>query len=660
MTTNLAGLKAFRQRAESPALRVGAALTVLLAASVALAWLAPGSVPRACAAQGAAADTAGHKDLFTCSMHPQVMEPKPGFCPICKMKLTPIRRETAQAGAGTPGGAASGPRRILYWWDPMMSPPYVSDKPGKSPMGMDLIPVYSDEVSSGPTITIDPVVTQNMGLRVAQVTQGPLATPIRTVGYFRVAEPNLYDVTLRVGGYIEHLAANTEGMFVKRGDPLFDLYSPDILVAEEELLAAGRSLDALPAGASDASRSSAQAMVENARAKLELWSISADEIDSVLKSGKAGRTVTFRSPATGFVVEKMAIQGASVMPGERLFRIADQSTLWLDAQVYENQISLVKPGERAVAVAEGMQQKPFEGRVIFINPQVDSQTRTVAARLEFPNPGFLVKPGMYATVDIEVEAIPDAIQVPREAVIDTGTRQIAFVSAGEGRFDPREVHMGAETPDGMVQILSGLAPGETVVTSGQFLLDTESRTREAIQKMTGERLAEPAGQAPAGGSAAPSGQSVAPAVATPDKYSNEVNTIVEQYLEMGRLLADDKVAALLPLRTASQAAESLAAMAGAGEVGTLAQSVASEVGLMNHADLASQREKFKVLSEYVIKLVDAAPPSRKVAESLYVLHCPMYPGDWLQADKAVRNPFYGKSMLECGAITRTIGLKGTD
>ncbi len=634
-----------------------------VAAAVALALslvIALGSPRAARAASETSADAAAKVTIYTCSMHPQVMQDKPGYCPICGMKLVPIRQEATQTEKSAPEQAAKKERKILYYWDPMMNPPYVSDKPGKSPMGMDLVPVYEDEVRAGPTVIIDPVVTQNMGIRVAEVRRGPLRTKIRTVGYFRAAEPNQYDIALKVGGYIEGLAANTEGMLVKKGTPLFALYSPDLLGAEEELLAAKRGLDQLPANADQALRTESQALVENARRKLELWNGAAEDIDALIQSGKASRTVTFRSPVTGFIIEKNVVEGSSVMAGERLFRIVDQSTLWLDAQIYENQLPLVKVGQKAVAGVQGLAEKSIAGEVVFINPQVNAETRAVEARIAFPNPEFLLKPGMYATVEIEIDVAPDATQVPREAVIDTGRRQIVFVSLGEGRFDPRAVRTGTETTDGTVQILEGLVPGETVVTSGQFLLDTESRTREAIQKMTEERLLRPSAQAEAEKHAALSAEQATPVTGGATDLTYDVDAIVKEYLEMGRLLAADRPVEHSAIQALSKAAEAVVTKVGKGALEPIAKGVLDNANAMHQPNIEDQRRQFRTLSDYVIKLMDHAAPSKAVGSKLYVVHCPMYPGDWLQADQPVRNPFYGKSMLECGEIARTIALKGTN
>ena len=618
----------------------------------------PGGVGLRLASAGAAESVPAKVTYYTCSMHPQVMQDKPGYCPICGMKLVPVRDQATPAAAAAPAEPAGKERKILYWWDPMMNPPYISDKPGKSPMGMDLVPVYEDEVRAGPTVVIDPVVTQNMGIRVAKVTRGPLSTKVRTVGYFRVAEPNQHDVTLKVGGYIEHLFATTEGMLVKQGQPLFELYSPELVAAEQELRAAERSLSDLPPSATDAARAEAQALVDDARSKLQLLDVAPADIETITKSDKVIQTITFRSPAKGYISEKNVVEGAAVAAGDRLFRIVDQSTLWLDAQIYESQLPLVKLGAEAVATVNGVRNGDFHGRVVFLGPQVSPETRSATARLSFPNADLVLKPGMYATVEIAVEVAPDAIQVPREAVIDTGERQLAFVSLGSGRFDPRVVRTGTETTEGMVEILDGLAPDEMVVTSGQFLLDTESRTREAIQKMTAERLLVPATQPAPGSKPAAPAETPATMAAMPGMPSAgptvEVDGLVKSYLEIAQLLASDQPIGKSQATALAQAAKTLAARVGSGDLEPIAKGILDKSQAINRAGLDDQRKQFRALSDYVVKLVDQAAPSKALGDRLYVVHCPMYPGDWLQTDQAVKNPFYGKSMLECGAVVRTI------
>ena len=385
-----------------------------------------------------------HKQLWHCGMHPQIVRDHPGDCPICHMALTPIDSRSA------------------------------GDESGE--------------------IQIDPLVVQNMGVRTAQVTRGTLTKTVRTVGLLALPEPGLHDVTLKVGGWIDKLYADQEGMHIQKGQPLFEVYSPDLQVAEQELIGAVKSQAALPTDANESLRTEAQNLIDSAKRKLRLWDLDQQEIDAIAKADQPPRDVIFRSPATGDLEEKMIVQGASFGPGMKLLRVADHTKMWLDAQVYAQQLPLVKAGQKVLAMVEGIGGKTFTGEISFVYPHLDAMSRTVRVRAAFDNPDLELKPGMYATVQIMTEPIEDAIHCPREAVIDTGTKQIAFIAEGEGHFSPRNVRVGLTGDDDLVQILDGLAPGETVVTSGQFLMDVESRTIEATQKLADAAPAAPAPQ----------------------------------------------------------------------------------------------------------------------------------------------------------------------
>lgn len=428
--------------------------------------------------------------LWTCGMHPQVLQDKPGACPICGMELTPVK-----APSGQP---ASQERKVRYWWDPMMTPPYITDRPGKSPMGMDLVPVYEDEVSAGAAVVIDPVVVQNMGVRTEVVREGPLRAEVRAVGFLEEAEPNQHDVNLRVSGWIERLHANTEGAHLGKGDPLFDLYSPELQVAVDELIAARRARAAAGEGGNDREGRPAALLYTAAVQKLVLLGLTEAQTQRLAQLERAPRTVTFVSPIAGHLVEKKIVEGAAVAAGERVMRIVDHSTLWLDAQVYEKDLPYVSTGQHGRATVQSIAGERFAGEIVFVHPHVDAETRTARVRVEIANPSLRLRPGMYGTVTIDVEISPRALLVPREAVIDTGTRQVAFVSLDHGRFEPRRLSIGSSGSDGMVQVLAGLAPGEAVVTSGQFLLDSESRMKEAVAKFLAAKLLQP-GAAPSDG-----------------------------------------------------------------------------------------------------------------------------------------------------------------
>lgn len=456
----------------------------ILALTLALTFVPafPVSLPHAHAADAPA-------QLWTCGMHPQVIRDKPGACPICGMTLTPVKADVAAK-------PTSAERKVKYWWDPMMNPPYIAAQPGKSPMGMDLVPVYDDEVSGGSTLIIDPVVEQNMGVRTAAVQDGPLYARVRAVGYVSEPESSRLDVNLRVSGWIEKLYANVEGMHLAKGAPLFELYSPELQVAIEELIAARRL--------AKQSNVAAGAVAETVRRKLQLYGLSREQIDELGGLERAPATVTFRSPFEAHLIEKMVNAGSAVKAGDTILRLSDRSTMWLDLQIYEQDMPFVAAGSTVEATMPALPGERFNGVISFVHPHVDPMTRTAMMRVVLPNEDGRLRQGMYASAEIRGELARRTLLVPREAVIDTGMRQMAFVAVEHGHFEPRIVTVGAHAEDGMVQILSGLAPGEQVVTSGQFLLDSESRLREATRKFLAARQAE-AASTPA-----------APTAATPD------------------------------------------------------------------------------------------------------------------------------------------------
>lgn len=624
--------------------------------------------------------------LWTCGMHPQVIQDHPGDCPICHMKLTPLQVDAETAGADqtdehahaetTDTGramqsmagdqGATEKRRVKYWWDPMMSPPYISDKPGKSPMGMDLVPVYEreGEGGAGGPVVIDPAVVQNMGVRVATVIEGPLAKSVRLVGYLDEAQPNTREVNLRVSGWIRRLHADTEGQFVEAGDPLFDLYSPDLQVAVEELISGRRAVAALSSGADESARQTATALSDAAVSRLELLGLERAQVDTLAKLDRAPPVITFVSPIAGYVTEKPVVEGAAVMMGDRVLRIVDYSTLWLDARVFEKDLPFVKVGQKVTANIASRPGEPIAGEVIFIHPQVDVMTRATKVRLAIPNPSLALRPGMYATVHAHAELAERAVMVPREAIIDTGDRQVAFVARAVGRFEPRKIRMGLAGEDGMVQVLEGLTPGEAVVTSGQFLIDSESRLREAIQKFLDAKTGQAQSGPPAAGPGvsrprdSPGGAST-PAVEASSQQQQKLDALVMEYLELSAALGTvQKASTPLDARDLITKAQ---ALQDAGR-DTALQPVVAEVAkaaesLRGHP-LEHQREAFKTLSDKVIALVDALPPSAAVGGDLHLMHCPMAPGNWLQRSPDLANPYYADEMKRCGSLVRTIAPKG--
>jgi len=436
------------------------------------------------------------KTLYTCGMHPQIIQDHPGNCPICGMKLTPIRK---QAGT-SPAATQPGERKIKYYKS-TMNPGETGQQPGKDSMGMDMVPVYEDAANESQTIAIDPSTIQTMGIRTAEVTRGPLRRLIRTVANVDYDETALADVTTKYKGWIEKLYVDATGALVNPGDPLFEIYSPELYSAQTEFLAA---LFAEPGTPSTEDH----ALLESARTKLKFYDISDAQIAELEKARQAKKTLTISAPISGFVVEKNIVAGQMVDAGMKLYRLADIGVVWVYAQVYEQDLSAVQLGQEATMTLSYLPDRKFRGRVTYVYPTVDEKTRTARVRMEFHNPGYFLKPGMFATVELISDLAPSALLVPDSAVLRSGQKNTVFIALPGGKFEARTVALGLSGENDQDQVLSGLSEGERIVISGQFMLDSESQLREAIQKMSNPNAAAAAATVPGTSetsSAAPAG-----------------------------------------------------------------------------------------------------------------------------------------------------------
>jgi len=402
-------------------------------------------------------------------------------------RLVALVRGAAAAERGLKAGMIDPKtgKKIKYWAAPM-DPTYIRDEPGKSPMGMDLVPVYEEEGEEkepASTIRIDPVTMQNMGVRLARVVRKPLVKTIRTYGTITYDEKRIYTVNTKFNGWIEKLYVNFVGEKVRAGRPLFEIYSPELVTAQEEYLLAVKQFGSLHESPYPGVSDGARRLLEASRTRLKYWDLTDSQIEEIRKNGKVRKKLKIFSPASGVVIEKSAFEGNYVKAGEHQYVIADLSTVWVDVDIYEYELPWVYRGMAAEMDLAYIPGKRFKGRVLYIYPYLDSKTRTAKLRLEFKNPGLLLKPDMYANIYLGSALAKDTIVIPQEAVIDSGVRKVVFVSLGRGKFQPRDVELGAEGNNDEFQVLSGLREGEEVVVSAQFMLDSESRLREAIQKM---------------------------------------------------------------------------------------------------------------------------------------------------------------------------------
>jgi Cu(I)/Ag(I) efflux system membrane fusion protein len=338
------------------------------------------------------------------------------------------------------------------------------------------------EVASG-TVQISPERQQLIGVKIGTVEIKPLEKVIRTVGRVDYDEKRLTTISPKIGGWIEDLYVDFTGKFVKQGDPLFTIYSPELVSTQEEYLLAIQAKKSLSKSPFPEVASSGSSLAESAKRRLKLWDINDDQIKTLEETGQAKKTLTFYSPFSGFVLEKSAYKGMNVMPGVALYKLADLSVVWLYADVYEYELPFVRLGQQASVQLASMPGETFTGRAVYIYPSLNPETRTAKVRFEIPNPHGELKPEMYANVEIKVH-LGRKLTVPEGAIIDTGIRQLAIIDKGSGYFEPREVKVGAKV-DNYYEVIRGLKAGERVVTSANFLIDSESKLKEAVGGMAG-------------------------------------------------------------------------------------------------------------------------------------------------------------------------------
>jgi Cu(I)/Ag(I) efflux system membrane fusion protein len=376
------------------------------------------------APEGVAAAAAGDEIAhYTCSMHPSVKNAGPGVCPMCAMALAPVFRRGLDSGE----------------------------------------------------IVLDEGRRQQIGVTTARVELRPLAVPVRAVGGVTFDQTRLTDVSLKVGGWIDELYADRLGQRVERGEPLFTLYSPDLFAAQQAYLTALESQQKARRGGSAAS---ADFLLETRRQRLRLGDLGPDQIKRLEESGAPVERVPILAPASGHVIEKNVVAGAAVAPGMRLLRIAGLDRVWVEAEVYESEMGLLAVGDAATVTLPHLPGRSFGGRVAFVYPWLDGATRTGRVRIELPNPGLALKPEMYAQVVFE-PALGERLAVPEEAILYAGERHYVFLDLGQGRLRPQAVTLGQRAGE-WVEVLDGLAPGDEVVTSGNFLIAAEARLKLAL------------------------------------------------------------------------------------------------------------------------------------------------------------------------------------
>jgi Cu(I)/Ag(I) efflux system membrane fusion protein/cobalt-zinc-cadmium efflux system membrane fusion protein len=422
------------------------------------------------------------KQLYTCGMHPEIISDEPGLCPICEMNLTPIKNNDQKK---------SGEKKILYWRAPM-DPNEIYNEPGKSKMGMDLVPVYEDEDGAKGIVTIDPQVQQNMNIKTEIVKKKRLSSKVTTNGVLLKDETKEYLVTTKVSGWIEKLYVNYTGQEVRKGQKLMDIYSPQLVAAQQELLTAISYKNTSSQSSLESIKKSGDELVENSIRKLQLLDVSETEINTLIETKTVRTNLTLYALNSGTVMQKNILEGEKIMAGAPLLRIANLTNLWLTADIYEYELSRVKLDSKASIKFNFLPEKNYTGKISFIYPTIDPISRTAKIRIDINNSNGVLKPDMFANVVIEGIDLGEYPVIPENAVIRSGTRDIVILSIGDGKFKPTQIKLGSYA-DGLYQVLKGLSEGSKVVTSAQFLIDSESNLRAAVsqfQSSTGDMKEE--------------------------------------------------------------------------------------------------------------------------------------------------------------------------
>ncbi|HYN41766.1 MAG TPA: efflux RND transporter periplasmic adaptor subunit [Thermoanaerobaculia bacterium] len=444
---------------------------------------------------------AAEEKTFICPMHPEIVKDHEGDCPICGMRLV-LKEQAAVA-----------PAAAHETWVCPMHPEIVKEHKESCPIcGMDLVKKEEGAeagdagVPGFATVTIDARKRQLLSLKTAKVERGTFGTGIRTVGRVAYDERRIHHVHTRFEAYVEHVAADFTGKFVRKGEVLAHVYSPELFATQQELLLALRAVRALGPSADATAREGAERLLDATRQRLSLWDVTEKDIAALEARGEPLRSFPIYAPTSGYVTARTAFHGMKVMPADTLFDIVDLSAVWVLADVYESELPRVKVGQTGRMTLAYRPGQNWTGKVTYIYPSLDEKTRTAKVRLEFANPREELKPEMFA--DVVLESAPrTALKVPDDAVLDSGTRKVVFVAKGEGVLEPREVTLG-EQGGGAWEVLSGLSEGEEIALGASFLVDSESRLASALAGM------RPAGPEPGReGTARPS---PSPALAAPD------------------------------------------------------------------------------------------------------------------------------------------------
>lgn len=531
-------------------------------------------------------------------------------------------------------------KKISYYSSPM-DPTFISEKPGKDNMGMDLVPVYEGEEPSEGDIRIDPATVQNMGVRSEKISKRVLKREIRAVGRVTYDEKKVAYINTKVGGWIEKLYVDYEGQQVKKDDPLLEIYSPELVSTQQEyLLALEYNQKMKESNINEISKRS-KSLVDSSRKRLEYWDVPDKHIKELEQSGEVRKTLMIHSPATGAIIHKTALEGEYVKPGENLYRIADLSTVWVYGDIYEYELPWVKVGQNAEVTLSYLPGKSFSGTITYIYPYLEGKTRTAKIRIELNNLAGELKPDMYTDVKINTAPSKSVVAVPKEALIHSGQRKVLIIDKGEGLFEPRDVLIGMETKD-FYEILHGAKEGEIVVTSAQFLIDSESQLTEAISKMLKAKKAE--------GNTMKMDMPEGMTMSVKDTTQKTMDDIWETYFYIRKQLAQDSLAnmaekAILIKKRAAVILQSDEKQ----NIKSIVEKIMSVTDGLAEKDIVKVREAFWILSDSMIQYMKDYAKVSSQEKGYKLFFCGMEKKSWVQIEEEVGNPYVSAKIAFCGA-----------
>jgi membrane fusion protein, copper/silver efflux system len=599
-------------------------IVAILSSGVLVSFLLSG-----CSKPSGKSATDANVDYYTCTMHPSVHSKDPGKCPICSMDLVPVIKKVSNETKGKE------------------SPGEMTDN-GSVSMGSMTMPSPNRESGKSTEFTVPVERQQQIGVTYAAVMKRPIQLSIRSVGILEPDTSKMFDYVARVDGYVQELKVNSPGQQVSQGQPLITIYSPDLRSTEQELVNLLNDRDR------SASRVSVDQLIGAAKMRLKLWNVSDQEIAELEKNRRPSDQLMLRSPFDGVVDEVMGRPGMNVKTGDKLVSVLDLSNLWIWAEFYENEVALLKPGQPIDVSLPAFPNQAFQGQIAVINPVIDAVKRTVRVRIDIPNPKAQLRPGMYANVEVKIDA-GEGLTIPVQAALPTGERMLVFLDRGQGKLLPRYVQVGRsfttfddQEQENYYQVLNGLQEGDRIVASANFLIDAESQVQGALKDWAGEEPVNTPAMTEKSANQSPNSNLTA-----------VVKPVLESYERLHELLAENQFPGVsAEVETLKRTVHQLLDIDPPSKperYKDLVGNLHGSADQFNPNDIDQARIEFGQFSAALIAFLKDFMP--QLDDPLYTIKCPMWtksPAMWVQDSTQVKNPFWGSNMPTCGTVEETL------